>query len=104
NAHFQMKDHPHLYVAGQLSGVEGYVESAASGLLSSLAMISNLKGEEFNFPASTMMASLGHYVHAANPANFQPMNANFGILNTTIKDKNQRVQQALEAVDAYVST
>ncbi len=104
NAHFQMKDHPHLYIAGQLSGVEGYVESAASGLLASLALISNLKGEAFHFPTSTMIASLGHYVHAANPANFQPMNANFGILNTTVKDKNQRVQQALEAVDAYVST
>ena len=101
--HFQMKEHPNLYVAGQLSGVEGYVESAASGLLASLALIDQLQARDFIFPPNTMIASMGHYVSHANPHHFQPMNANFGILQTTTKDKEQRVNQALEAIEAYVS-
>ena len=79
---YRMKAHPHLYFAGQMTGVEGYVESAASGFVAGVAAARAFLGkEEIFFPAETMLGALGQYVSRGGLSkSFQPMNANYGII------------------------
>lgn len=78
---YQLKARDDLFFAGQISGVEGYVESIASGLCAGLNMANLLNKEELIiFPPTTVIGSLAHYITNADPDNFQPMNANFGIV------------------------
>ena len=90
---FRVKGRNNLYVAGQLSGVEGYMESAMSGMIAGLSMAARLKGKDFPpMPDTTIMGALTAYVSTEN-RDFQPMNANFGILpppEKRIKDKLAR--------------
>lgn len=89
---FKMRSNDNIYFAGQISGVEGYVESAASGLIVAYSIINRLKGKGFNLPDTTMLGSLSKYISTENK-NFQPMNANFGILkplDVRIKDKKEK--------------
>ncbi|MBQ8042911.1 MAG: methylenetetrahydrofolate--tRNA-(uracil(54)-C(5))-methyltransferase (FADH(2)-oxidizing) TrmFO [Clostridia bacterium] len=92
NADFSMKDKPNIYFAGQISGVEGYVESAASGLMVAYNIIARLNGTKIEFPEETMLGALSRYIATENE-DYQPMNANFGIikgLDTKIRDKKER--------------
>ena len=92
NSDFSMKEHVNVYFAGQISGVEGYVESAASGLMVAYNIIAKLKGIDFKFPEETMLGSLSKYIATENK-DYQPMNANFGIikpLEGKIRDKKER--------------
>ncbi|MBO4926459.1 MAG: methylenetetrahydrofolate--tRNA-(uracil(54)-C(5))-methyltransferase (FADH(2)-oxidizing) TrmFO [Clostridia bacterium] len=78
--HYQMIARPGLYFAGQMTGVEGYVESAASGLVAGVcAALQQLGRESPDFPRATALGALAHYV-AADNRNFQPMNVTFGIM------------------------
>ncbi|MEG2310498.1 MAG: methylenetetrahydrofolate--tRNA-(uracil(54)-C(5))-methyltransferase (FADH(2)-oxidizing) TrmFO [Clostridia bacterium] len=99
---FSMKKNKNIYFAGQISGVEGYVESAASGLMVAINILNTLKGKTKEFPETTMLGSLSKYISTENK-NYQPMNANFGILkplNETIKDKKEKYQKlATLAID-----
>lgn len=105
NANYQVNKKPSLYIAGQLSGVEGYVESAASGLLASLYAIAQIKGiNNFSFPVHTMMGSMGNYVASANPQHFQPMNANFGLMQSPAKKKEDKAQFALDQIHEFRET
>lgn len=104
NSNFALKENKNIYFAGQISGVEGYVESAASGLIVAISIIENMKGKNIEFPDNTMLGSLAKYVSTENK-NFQPMNANFGILkplDEKIKDKKERYKmmanRALEEI------
>lgn len=85
-----MKNISNLYFAGQITGVEGYVESISSGMVVALNVINRIKQkEEIIFPKETMIGALVNYITSQNK-NFQPMNANFGIvpkLEEKIKDK-----------------
>jgi len=76
---YQLKDFPGIYIAGQLAGVEGYLESTGSGLVAALDLWGRLQGRDIKMPAETLLGSLAAYVSRPN-ANFQPMNANFGLL------------------------
>lgn len=93
NSAFQFKGNENIFFAGQISGVEGYVESAASGLAASLNIYNMILGKEFiDFTNQTVTGSLIAYITAENK-NFQPMNANFGIIKPLaeqIRDKKQR--------------
>ncbi len=72
---------PGLYFAGQITGVEGYVESAASGLLAGLSLARRLEGKApLDFTSRTALGALGHYVAEYAGGNFQPMNINYGIM------------------------
>lgn len=90
NETYQMKAIPNLYFGGQITGVEGYVESVASGMVAALNAVSQIRKEpKVIFPEITMIGALAKYITTPN-ANFQPMNANFGILPELpekIKDK-----------------
>lgn len=82
SAHGSPPDSPGLIFAGQLTGVEGYIESAASGLLAALNIDRLESGlEPVVPPATTMLGGLLRYLREADPTNFQPMNANFGLLD-----------------------
>lgn len=80
NADFSMKEYPSVFFAGQITGVEGYVESAASGLLAAINADRRMSGLETLSPGNdTVIGALANYVATPN-ADFQPMNANYGIL------------------------
>ena len=80
-AHLSAKDDPQLLFAGQLTGVEGYTESAATGMLAGINLARLLAGEEpLTPPPTTMLGALYRYLRETDPARFQPMNANFGLL------------------------
>ncbi|MFP7252834.1 FADH(2)-oxidizing methylenetetrahydrofolate--tRNA-(uracil(54)-C(5))-methyltransferase TrmFO [Terribacillus goriensis] len=93
---YQYKDRDDLLFAGQMTGVEGYVESAASGLLAGINAAKIAAGEApVVLPQETVIGSLAHYITHTNSKNFQPMNANFGLikeLDKTIKNKHDRNQ------------
>jgi methylenetetrahydrofolate--tRNA-(uracil-5-)-methyltransferase len=102
-----------LYFAGQITGVEGYVESMASGMTVAKDIILKLRDEnnKIDFPDTTMIGSLAEYISNENIKDFQPMNANFGILktlDTKIRDKKQRYEKmaikSLEDLDDYCKT
>ncbi len=79
---YQYKDNEKLFFAGQMTGVEGYVESAASGLAAGLNMARLVNNEPLiDFPKETVIGSMSHYITSCDPKNFQPMNANFGLLS-----------------------
>src|SRR5207245_896292 len=98
-----------LLFAGQLTGVEGYTESAATGILAGMNLARLLGGEAPVVPPpTTMLGALYRYVHSADPAHFQPMNANFGLLDSLerpVKDKQKKrellVQRALHDIDIF---
>ena len=108
-AHLSAKDDPMLLFAGQLTGVEGYMESAATGILAGINLARLLAGEEPVVPPpTTMLGALCRYVHTADPDHFQPMNANFGLvepLERAERDKQRKkellVERALAAMDAF---
>lgn len=81
NQFYSMRDHENIFFAGQMTGVEGYVESASSGFVAGVNAARYAKGEELiDFPNITAIGALAHYISDKNVANFQPMNANFGLI------------------------
>lgn len=94
NATFEARSRPGLFFAGQMSGVEGYVESAASGLLCGIGAASRGRGlEPEPFPIDTAMGALGRYISGSDPKHYQPTNIAFGLfpeLGETIRDKRMR--------------
>jgi len=110
-AHLSARDDARLLFAGQLTGVEGYTESAATGILAGINLARLLAGEEPAVPPpTTMLGALYRYVHAADPAHFQPMNANFGLLEPLarpVRDKQWKrellVERALADMDAFAA-
>ena len=96
---FCLKQNDNIYFAGQISGVEGYVESAASGLMVAISILNRLKNnDKIEFSDKTMLGSLAKYISTENK-NYQPMNANFGILKSLdekIKDKKTRYLKQAE--------
>lgn len=110
---YQSQKRDDLFFAGQMTGVEGYVESAASGLLAGLNAARMANGQEcVVFPKETMIGAMSHYITNTDSKHFQPMNANFGIIEPLggkkIRDKQLKNQmiadKALVALDEFVQT
>ncbi|GAJ38656.1 FADH(2)-oxidizing methylenetetrahydrofolate--tRNA-(uracil(54)-C(5))-methyltransferase TrmFO [Parageobacillus sp. VR-IP] len=107
---YQYKGRDDLFFAGQMTGVEGYVESAASGLVAGINAARLVLGQELVvFPPETAIGSMAHYITSADPKHFQPMNANFGLfapLGEKIKDKQRRneryAQRALDTIQNFI--
>lgn len=105
NEFYQLKEHNNVFIAGQLSGVEGYVESIASGMYVALNIISLIENNSyFKLSNKTCIGALANYLANTNPKNFQPMNANWGIINTENygKDKQKAAENALKEIESYM--
>lgn len=106
NADLSLKQDPAVVLAGQITGVEGYTESAAMGLWAALNLLLKRAGETaLEVDKTTMIGGLIAYLQTASPRNFQPMNANFGLL-TPIKQKiknkrEKRQKQAEQALESW---
>lgn len=106
---YQFNNREDLFFAGQMTGVEGYVESAASGLVAGINAARLVKSQELlEFPHETTIGSMARYITSANEKSFQPMNANFGLLPdlpVKIKGKKERNEQhatrALETIQNF---
>ncbi|HEX5971776.1 MAG TPA: methylenetetrahydrofolate--tRNA-(uracil(54)-C(5))-methyltransferase (FADH(2)-oxidizing) TrmFO [Gemmatimonadaceae bacterium] len=107
--HLALKDDPRVLFAGQLTGVEGYTESTATGLLAGVNLSRLLAGEEPVLPPpTTMLGALYRYLREADPRHFQPMNANFGLVDELpgrVKDKRRKremlAERALADMEAW---
>lgn len=94
NINLSLKNNENVFLAGQLSGVEGYMESAASGIVAAINAVNKLKGEKpLILPNISMIGALLNYITDESVENFQPMGANFGVLpalDVHIRDKRER--------------
>jgi methylenetetrahydrofolate--tRNA-(uracil-5-)-methyltransferase len=104
NRDLSLKKNKDVFIAGQLSGVEGYMESAATGLLASYYVSQRLRGVYFDaVPLDTMIGSLVNYLVMASAKDFQPMNACYGILEAeNRKDRLGVYNNAVEEIKAWV--
>jgi methylenetetrahydrofolate--tRNA-(uracil-5-)-methyltransferase len=106
---FETRSRPGLFFAGQMSGVEGYVESAASGLIAGLSAAARTRGETpLAPPPDTALGALGRYISLSDPENYQPTNIAFGLLpelDRRIRDKSRKrlalADRALRSLDAF---
>lgn len=101
-ATYQSQKREDVFFAGQMTGVEGYVESAASGLLAGINMARYLKKQPlWHLPNTCMMGAMAHYITHADQRYFQPMNANFGIMPLTVAVRKDQRKEAygLQALD-----
>lgn len=109
---YQMREHKHVFLAGQMTGVEGYVESAGSGLIAGINAARLVQGEEpIIFPSETALGSMARYITEAQSKNFQPMNVNFGIfpeLPPGRRSKPERAEmhanRAIESIQNFVNS
>jgi methylenetetrahydrofolate--tRNA-(uracil-5-)-methyltransferase len=109
---YRLKSNKHIFFAGQMTGVEGYVESASSGLSAGINCARQALGLEcIDFGKQTAIGSLSHYVSEGEPGRLQPMNINFGImppLGERIRDKREKYrrisQRALESLQSVIDT
>jgi len=107
----QMRNHPRVFFAGQICGVEGYVESIATGLIAGIHVAAMKSGKDMKpAPRASAFGSLTHYVTHADPKNFQPANITFDLLpalNRKIRDRKERhrvqCELALKEVDAWLA-
>lgn len=93
---YKLKEEKNIYFAGQMTGVEGYVESAASGIVAALNALYNQEDKQIIFPTETMIGAMANYIVDNTSKNFQPMNANFGIIKPLperIKDKKEKYER-----------
>lgn len=105
----EYRDNTNIMFAGQITGVEGYAESASSGILTAVQAMRKLNGQEvIKFPHETAMGALNHYITHASPKNFQPMNVTFGIIKdlgfkVPKKEKKQHyANRALETMETFI--
>ena len=111
DADYSMRSNKNVFFAGQMTGVEGYIESTGSGFVAGVNAVARMRGEEgIKFPKTTMLGAMAEYISTGNMSgNFVPMNANFGIVEPLgYKVKGGKVakyeviaKRALEALDEY---
>lgn len=106
DCYYRTRKNDKVFFAGQITGVEGYVESASSGLLAGYNLARHISGKDMvEFPATTAIGALSHYVSGGSTGKFQPMNVNFGIMESigkkikNKKDKNLAIsERAIETI------
>lgn len=103
NSDLSLKKNKNIYIAGQLSGVEGYVESAATGLLVGIYIYLRLKNIEFKeLSFYTVLGALVRYITHTGASNFQPMNANFGIIYKANKNNvDEVIKKSLSKIEEF---
>ena len=104
NEGYQFKNRKDLFFAGQLTGVEGYVESASAGIVAGINMCRYLEGKEiYSFSRNTVIGSLAYYMSHSSQTDFQPMKANFGILPDLIPQVKKKEKKAAYATRAIAT-
>ena len=109
--HLSLRDDATAFLAGQLTGVEGYTESTATGIIAAINLSRVLHGQDPVLPPpSTMLGALYRYLREADPKHFQPMNANFGLLDelsVVVRDKKRKrelfAERALEDMESWLA-
>lgn len=110
NCFSQLKNQPNIFLAGQISGVEGYCESMASGLYVAINMFRYINGKKMkNLPNTTCLGAIINYITTCQEKNFQPMNANYGIIPAeNLRDKNLKKQKifdkSMKDIDNYLQS
>lgn len=100
----QLKENSNIFIAGQLSGVEGYIESSASAIVAAINAVRLLKNKKMiTLPLETVIGSLINYICTAQAKSFQPMNSNYGILTNKSKDKMYLKDLSLNALNDWIS-
>lgn len=106
NSDYSTKTNPDLFFAGQITGVEGYMESVSSGLVAGINAVKRLQGDEtLSLPGTTIIGALSNYISDPIVSDFQPMGANFGIispLKEVIKDKKMRYNEFARRSVEYI--
>lgn len=99
-----LREYPNIFFAGQITGVEGYVESAATGIIAAINAIRYLENLELiPVPKLTILGALLHYISHASPKHFQPMNANYGIIESIDRDKLKIKDNSLKELEKWIS-
>lgn len=110
NSDFSLRARPDLFFAGQITGVEGYMESAASGILAGKNALRRLQGKEtLTLPPETMIGALSRYVQNGGEGDFQPMGANFGVMppwfrisGTSVPAMRPFSERSLQTLDEFL--
>lgn len=110
NKHLQLKNHPNIFFAGQIIGVEGYVESCATGIIAAINIFNHLNNQPLLiFPKVSVMGALVNYIIESDPTNFQPMKANYGIIpdfDQIFKSKEEKYlnysKRAIETMQQFI--
>ncbi len=102
NFYMQLKEHKNVFFAGQISGVEGYIESSASAIIAAINAVRSLEEKELiDLPKETILGSLISYICNASEKHFRPMNSNYGILVNRDKDKLEIARKSLESLKEW---
>lgn len=103
NDDLSLKAKPNIYIAGQLSGVEGYVESAAMGILAAINISRKLEGKPFiEVPKTTILGALTDYILHSTGGHFQPMNANWALIPGARKEnRDDSIKTSLDSINSY---
>lgn len=106
NMDLSLKNKPEVFIAGQLSGVEGYVESAATGIIAAANLLRRIEGkEEIKTPRCSVIGSLIDYICHASGKYFEPMNANWAIVPESAKEKRDiAIEKSLHEIESYWET
>lgn len=105
DATMRLRGFPNIFFAGQITGVEGYTESAATGIIAARNIISSLQGDsEWVLPKETMLGALSNYIASADPNNFQPMNSNWGIVNTNPNDMDKKTRKNKKLKNEFLAS
>lgn len=103
NRTLNLRKYPNIFFAGQIVGVEGYIESAASGIVAAINAIKTLENKELVCPPKeTVLGALLQYIETSAAKNFQPMNANYGVLASPIKDKIEIAKVSIESLKEWM--
>ena len=101
----EVKKQPQVYFAGQITGVEGYTESAATGIIVAKSIIEKVNG--VNSPEAlsqeSVLGALSHYIANADPKNFQPMNSNWGIININTENLDKQIRKSKKLRNEYLA-
>ena len=102
NEYMQLKNHKNVFLAGQISGVEGYIESSASAIIAAINAVRLLNEKDMvSVPLETILGSLISYICKASEKHFRPMNSNYGILVNRDKDKLEIARKSLASLDEW---
>jgi methylenetetrahydrofolate--tRNA-(uracil-5-)-methyltransferase len=103
NRTLNLRKYPKVFFARQIVGVEGYVESAATGIIAAINVINLLENKQLIYPPrATVLGALLEYIETSSAKHFQPMNANYGVLASPLKEKQEIAKVSIETLKEWM--